>query len=383
MSTLVNNTHESSTLITKIDGLKKYSTLSVEKIKLLMEKLDEFEKYGDSLFNLDLSLAEYMYDSRKTNEIVTNTKFQDVMESLSEDSLTVYVSKAQLYKVYNVDNLDDFENDDGTIYRKPEYGPVHEVVRDSHPQKLTIVFKDVIALDKITIIKNYIATYIQKNAAFANFKPSDVTVYYYDNTTEFLISYLRMADISAKEKMVENFIKFMKSKGELVLSKLIEVKHPACDELDGARFYKLPSAKNPVDHNTINIIDQLITTAAPVKNKQPMVINNTFIIQNNNSNNTNNINTVNNIKIDNASEKTLKSYYKYLYDTKPTWYVENGKVDMTIIEQSYRAYFNDYGTIKSIISRQLNGKLFHLAGAKRTTNKVLVSFEQLKQLYTQ
>ena len=114
-----------------------------------------------------------------------------------------------------------------------------------------------------------------------------------------------------------------------------------------------------------------------------MVIqNNTIIINNNNtitSNSNNNI-TINKSK--QTTKKTIKSFIKYLYDTKPVWYLEDQFVDMDVIEEQYKDYFNDNTTTKNMISRLLKDKIF--SKSSRTngiTKKKLFSYTILKTLF--
>jgi hypothetical protein len=73
------------------------------------------------------------------------------MNDIDDDSLIIYVTKAQLYKIYKPENLDDFQNDNNTHFRRRELGPVYEVVRDANPQKLTIVIKNGLLEDLATL----------------------------------------------------------------------------------------------------------------------------------------------------------------------------------------------------------------------------------------
>jgi hypothetical protein len=80
------------------------------------------------------------------------------------------------------------------------------------------------------------------------------------------------------------------------------------------------------------------------------------------------------------SVKTLKTFYKFIYDTKPEWYIENKTVSMRTIEDAYRSYFADTIISSSVISRKLKGYLFLDAGRSNgETRKKLVTYETLKK----
>jgi hypothetical protein len=317
------------------------------KLKLLNDEIEKLKNYKQRLQMLNLCLNEYMHETKKDNLILDNQTYQGQMESFSNDTLTVYVPKAQIFKVYLPDNIEDFEND-GVYYRKPENGPVHEVVRDLHPQKLSIVFNNLLSESQINTVKNHMVPFIQRNPEFVSFKSSDITVFIVDSKTEFFIKTLTLENIHEKDKMTESFMKILYKNGNKELADFIQLRQPICPDLDGARFYRLPTDKVPVGNTKINLLDNLISILPSSLPSQQIVFNinvtNTSNVSNINSNNSNSHITVG------TDKKTLKSFFKHIYDTKPNWYIENGKVSIKIIENAYREYFEDYTMIAPMIS---------------------------------
>lgn len=346
-----------------------------DKMEVLLEHAREFKKIRDSILELDTDFQQYLDQTKNTNQIIPRKDFQNKLNNISPDSLIMYVKKAQIYKVYNVENLSDFEHDEGTHYRRQQYGPVYEVVRDTHPQKLMIVVQDDIQGEQLQNVKSHITEFIGKDPSLSKTQLSDLRVYSNDNNTEFVVSSLRLKNMQEKELFIESFIRFMQQKGETVLANQIQVRYPPC-ELIGARYYELPSSKISLDNNSTAIISQLITTPT----NTPFIVNATFINYNNSTtinNSTININTS-----DQSGIKTLKSFYRYLYDTKPSWYIEDKYVDMKIIGNAYRDYFNDHETHITAISKQLRQAMF--SNSRRTsgtTQKKLVTYNALKKYF--
>jgi len=362
--------------------LYAFKDMNFKKLTIYLEKLKEIVAFKEQLNNLDLDLSEHLAITKNNNHIMTPPEFQDNMANIDDHAVMVYVHNAQLFKIYNSECMEDFINDDNCIYSyEHKYGTVEQVVRDAHPQKLNILFCAILTPIQINDVKKYIQDFMRQNPAFSNFNASSIYVSTYDNKTEFLLSEFMLKNISEKEKVLELFLKVLWRKKEDFLANSLELKHPPCMELDGARFYKLPSGKNPIGkRNPIHVLDQLMTTSVNHKSNST-VINNTFIIQNKCINNTNNNTTVINEK-STDSDKTLKSFYKMIYDSKPLWYKENGIVELDTIEAAYRDYFDDHVTTKAVISRQLNGKLFNPSSkATRTAKKVLVPYVELKKLF--
>jgi len=351
-----------------------------EKIELYSNMLSALEKELDDLDDLDINLQEYMYETKNTNEIVSYLDFPRRLKETSDDSLIIYIKKAQIYKIYNAETLNEFEQDVGTHYRKSEFGPAYEVVRDSSPQKLMIIIQDDVETNKLQSIKTLLVAFTKIHPVFANIALSDMLIYNSDNNIEFVISSITFDNMHEKEQFIESFIVFTENNGENELAKKIKLRPPPSN-IPNTRYYKLPCSKECTTETNSSIIDQLITPQ-----KSSVVINNTFIIQNGNNNN-NNINCgsfTTNIteKSKKTSKKTIKTFCKHIYNNKPDWYEENSYVSIDIIEDEYRKYFEDTSINKSMISRYLNKSMFD--GNMRTngvTKKKLLSFKNLKKSF--
>lgn len=356
-----------------------------KQLDIILENSKNSKKNNDQIRDVDMDMAQYLHESKNENDIYHVNDIQDKLDDINDDSLIIYVKKAKLYKVYSANHMDDFENDSGTHYRKPEYGPAYEVVRDKHTQKLIFVMSGEMSDTNINQIRDSLIKFISSKSDKSGQKAHDLKVYNSNHTTEFMISNYSFENISAKQLFLEDFIRFMQSAGKDEIASKILITPPPC-ELVGARFYKLPTDKLILDGNkmkpiTDNILNHMITTStSPVVMQQ-----NINIVVNNTINNTINGNVqINSTKIkkSNEAKKTLKSFYKYIYDTKPAWYLSGKSVPVKIIEQAYRDYFDDNTTGWTSISRQLNGSLF--TKTERSNNivkKKLIQYEKLKDLY--
>lgn len=367
-------------------------TISLDKIKDIYNGMDRAQKIKMTnivkgweqttieLSKTNLQLQEYLVTCKGPNTVIGSSDIQKEIDNVDDKSLMVYVSNAQLYKIYQQNHLNDFINDDNTIYRKSETGPVHEVVRDIKPQKMTVIInKDLLDME-VRTIKNLLFEFIKKNPAF-KLTISDIIVFKYDNKTEFMVRNLLLSDILQKEKLIKGFIKFLKDNDETLseIYGLIELWHPTCDEVDGARFYKLPSAKNVISENTLSILDQLVSMSNNNNNQTNIVnINNPTIIIQNGHTNTSSVNI--------TTEKNVKQYCnefcEFLCETKPKWYVENGNVELSTIANAFRQY-SGLDTDSRLLSRYLNGLIYDTKPTKnqRNTKKQLLTYtDVLKRL---
>lgn len=363
-------------LLSVIDRIRnKISTCNITgKGEIFLEMIMELERRLDLAMNVDLSLREYM--SETSNEVYSSEEFASNVKNISDDSLIIYVKKAELYKVYGPEELDDYCQDSSTHYRKREYGPVYEVVRDANSQKLMIVISDTIQDERLQTFKSKIFKFIKYSKKEFAEATTELKIYNNDNETEFVFSSIRFDNIQEKEIFIEDFTHFMRMEGHNEIASKIQLRAPKSN-IAGARLYKIPELKTLIEsHGTSSMLDQLITTSS---SSAPVVINNnTFNINIGNST-VNNVRTKKIVNVAKLEKKTLRTFYKFIYDTRPDWYEENKFVEMEIIADAYREYFNESEIQSSVISKKLNGELFTKSTrSKGTTKKKLHAFEILR-----
>ena len=350
-----------------------------DSLQILSNDLDKLIRKKQKVLELDTQLRSWMYETQNTNTIIADTDFQEKLNDISSDSLIIYVKNAQLYKIYKTDNMTDFEQDVGTHYRKPDdNGVAYEVIRDSLPQKLMIVMKVNMDSDQLKIIKKYIMDFIQSEPTLSETKPSDLKIYGNDNNTEFIVSSVLLDNMSAKELFIEKFIRFMQQKGENELANQIQLRLPPCYELEGARLNKLPYIKTMLENNPSTcLISDLLTNSKTINGN--IIINNTYNIVGNTINSNNNNSNISVSQIHN-SNKSIKSFCKHIYDTKPSWYIESKYVALGDIEDAYRNYFDDDDIALSMISKKLKGSIFtNSTRINNITKKKLVSYIVLQK----
>jgi len=356
--------------------LTTFEGLDPRKRKILAEKMREWIAEKNKIADLDISLNEYLYETKHNNEIIPDKEFLNHINKIASDSLIIHIKKAQIYKVYNVSDLEEFDNDHRTYLRKPENGPVHEVVRDEFPQKLTIMINDDVDDTQLMEIKHNIIEFIKKNPAFIGATISDVKAFSMDGNTEFVLSSVTMQNFYEKDKIITAFIRFLKELGKTTLASKI---HNQMYEspMDGIRLYKLPGSKTDRDNIKYNILDQLITTPGKAN---PVINNITYIVNNSTVNNVNigTIQKTTNIIDSKSSKKTLKTFVAFIKDNKPEWYKENEYVKLDVIENAYREYFNDNDTNITVMARNLNGILYTKSKrVQNVTKKLLIPFSEL------
>lgn len=347
----------------------------------LLEKIAELEKYVRDLSELDMHLIETVtgHLSKRPDDTYDLKSFPLKLDEISEDSTIIFLKNAELFKVYNTEELlESFVNNVNCDFKNR--GPVYEVVRDAYPQKLIIVIEDDVQ-DRLQLMKTHITEFIAQDPKFKKVGTADLVVYKTTSTTEFIAVNNILKNIHEKEEFMEDFKRYMKTKGEAVVANKIQIRPPATD-IKGVRFYELPKNKTILSGNYNDSLNHLINqvSVANPNSSTPTVINltvNNIVNGNVNSNNTNT--TTNNII---NTGKTVKAFYKHLYNTKPSWYVENALVDMEHIVNAYREFFNDSTILATHVSKKLNGGLYN--NGTRTngvTKKKLVSYATLRGLF--
>lgn len=371
---------ELSTLAAYLSNMEKTILSSSKRLELL-EIYRKAAADTRLLQNLDEELKDYINTTSDVDQIIPYNEFASKLGNISDDSLIIYIKKAHVYKVYNSDQLDEFQNDDGTHYRKPEYGPAYEVVRDANPQKIMVVVKDNIRGEKLQQIKQDIVDCIKTNPAFSKTSVNDLRVYSSNNNTEFVVSNIKIQNITEKENIIDDFIDFLQKKGKQEIADKIQFRLPPSG-VRGVRFQLLPSSKTSLDNIPSNILDQLLTTTPSGTN---LTVNYT-VINNNNQINSNNItsntnNSVTNVVKKRVGKKTLETFYKHLYNSKPSWYIENVLVDIANIEKEYKEYFIGTEDSRSAISKKLKKIFVSSTRTDGTTKKKMLPFSDLKKLF--
>lgn len=390
-----------------------YSGISLEP-----GKLKNLEPYIEDLANrvikqkdLDIVLRNGLIDTigeNGNNQIISDDEFSNMLSQIKDDALIIYIKKAQTYKVYNPaedgdtnEMLSNFVDDDNTKFRpghNRNNGPVYEVVRDTHPQRLLITIREDINTEKIKYIKHQIVEFTKKYKQFAETSIENLKVYGNDNFTEFLVGNIRFKNIHERDTFVESFIKYMRECKKDRIADKIELRPPLGD-IEGTRLYRLSSQKTPKESTVIlNSLDHLVTSVTSSGQTHltfngPVTINGDVHINSNLVNNGmigNAIGaaigtTVNNTSLKNKIiKKNISSFCQYLYDNKPDWYKEGKFVELDYIENAYKEYFGKDAS-SSIISKQLKNIVYtdsirKTKDGKSKTYKKLVKRDALRYI---
>lgn len=377
-----------------LDEITKCKNMEPNKLQMLLPYLDEWMDTVHNIKELDLPLREGMETSLEENSrhvIIKDEEFKDKLNEIGDESLIIYIKKAQVYKVYNPDENGDtetmysnFVDDDNTKYRPKQNrnnGSVYEVVRDTHPQRLLITIAEDINSDKIEYIKKQIVEFINKHTEFSETNMSNLKVYGNDNHTEFLVSDIQFKNIAERDEFMESFIKYMKEFKRDAIADKIQVR-PPLGTVKGTRLYKVGSQKTSKDSSIIiNSLDHLVTYTSPT-GQTHVTINGPVTIVNGGKNKIN----ISNAAVQQTTvKKTISTFCRHIYDTNPDWYKEGDYANFTDIEDAYRQYFEDDESKTFAISKMLNGVLFtksqrKMENGEQKVLKKLVKKEALKKV---
>lgn len=346
---------------------------------------------------IDPDFRRELADRTDRLTLVNIEDIEVVAKGVDNESPIFFVEKAGAYIIYGPGQVCNYVQDVNTILKNEK---VYEVVRDNNPQKLVIVLNCNMSDPHLEQLKQSILKYIKNNSSY-NAGDSDMKVFRDSeerhSKLEILVTTVIFNNALERVQFISGFREFLRSdtgseiyNGTMVADK-IEFYGKKAKGL-AAQLYKTPSRKTQVarisgDDNPEKVFDLMVT---------PIVINN-YVVNGGVNNTVNNIAgdyiaatgnaTVNKtvqkqkIVIEKNKKKTIKDFYKYIYDTKPEWYIENGKVEWSTIEEFYRTYFNDQQTPRQTISQKLNGALFTAGGRSNSgaTRKRLYSYADLKK----
>lgn len=176
---------------------------------------------------------------------------------------------------------------------------------------------------------------------------------------------IKMQDVIIRAVSDSFLRKDAETQKEIVSGNLVKLKTQQIDLLS-----EMPSLLKPEVHTINSCDDDNMDTTDDIADNSYNIPNVTSV----------NI-TVNNINTHKTDEpvfkKTIETFCRSIYDTRPKWYSENKMVDINIIADAYREYFGG-NKITSAISADLKSKLFN-AGTRRNgaTLKKLVPYEHL------
>ena len=359
------------------------------KIDELQPYLDELVKRKNIIERKDTRVANIvMGTDTKESPVIKPEEFPSKIRSLPAGSLAIYIQPAELYKIYSPESISQFENEYHTHYRYPKNGPVYEVVKDDQLQKLLIRVDDKISDNSLTQVKQWVLEFLHMQESYATVKPSDLTVFNNDDTTEFLLSCVQFSNIFERDSYIRDLIRFLRKKDDdlasLFANKIIT--NNQVSDIEGIQLYRLPSLETPMSgvssSDALCILNQLLSVTSATAT--PIVINNIT-----NSNYTiaetvaiGNSNTIKTVKKPVSRHVQMKTFYKHLYDTRPDWY-EVGVdtwVEIEHIVKEYRDFFDDDDTRKSEISKNLSSLFVKSKRSNGSTVKQLISFEKLKTL---
>lgn len=374
--------------------LGNISSMPLENKQKIEKGIRDLVDKKRALVHVDPDFKRELADRTDRLTLVDVEDMEGKMKEIDKGSLVLYSKKANSYVIYDPNKVGNFIQDYNTVFKNET---IFEVVMDNNPQRLVFVIKYNMTDKHIDQLKRSILRYIKSNSTY-DATLSDVKVFrdmdVNRTKVEIIVNTVIFNSVYEKMKFVSGFKQFLASDAReevmdaLIVADKIDFYGPKAKGID-AQLYKTPSlksqvARSPGDDKPEKIFDLMMT---------PVIINN-IVVSGDVNTTVNHISgdyiagnaTVNKTTVNKQTvvvknkKKTLKDFYKYIYDTKPEWYIESGKVEWSTIEDEYRTYFNDQNTPRQTISQKLNGSLFTAGGRSTsgTTQKRLVSYADLK-----
>jgi hypothetical protein len=379
-----------------LDDLSLSKTMDPEKQKLMYSVLKKAVEQRKKLIKVDFDFKRTI-ESRTDRLQVINA---DAIENkeFDEGSLILYSENADSYLIYNSGKVSNFIQDFATIFRRN--GLVFEVIMDNNPQRLVFIIKHDMSDEHIILLKKLLLEFIQEDKKY-KVTPSDVK-FFKDSTgssinVEVIVNSVIFESFMEKMAFVEDFKKFLSDENlthevASVVDK-IDYKLPKAAGLKG-QLLKAPYLKTQVipqkgDEKPDRIFDGMATPI--IINNHTFVVNGTVVngdVINGGIVNKGNI-TIKNKTITNnvyqSTNKNPKDFCKYVYETRPEWYIENTKVRMSIIYDAYIEYLDDEDTFvkDSALSRSLGDLMFSKGQKYRdhigNSQKKLYTYEIMKK----
>jgi len=324
----------------------------------------------DNYESIDKDMVERL-NNIFSNDLVKKEQFVSIVKAIRQGSTVVYFKSAQLFKVYKKTELETLLGGQiRTIYK--QLNESYEVIPNDSKQKI-IILGDISLADSIERIKTYIVSFMISEG-ITTFTDNDIVCYKSKESIEIIINDYYVENQTEHDEIVKKLLNYIlqQEKNTKIVQKINTLSY---SEFEGVKMVSMPSEKQLLATEYIEPLLTMISNVTQCSGFKNQI--NLSVTIHDHSINTINDNSINTTNI-NENPKTIKTFCKYLFDERPEWYIENTYVPIEIIEQKYRAYFNDNYYSRANISRLLKGKLFTSSTRiKSVTHKKLFSFRDL------
>lgn len=348
-------------------------------IKIASDAITQMQKTT----RIDMKLVSHLegLDKEMKNTIYSD-KFPTQMSSIDDDSTIIYLKNAEIYKVYSPESCHELSNH---LIADFKVQPIYEVVRDNRPQKLIIVIDDT-NYERMKIIEKYLSEFIKEHkCAICPDNDPHIEILENKDKTEFVVTNVIFNNLHEKIDFTEDFILYMSSK-EKEISEKIQL-YPEQSGIKGIKYYDVPTRKINMKNGRLNDNLDMLVSKYPSSNIVVNLTVNNTIIDNSINNSTITKSTINSniskIKASNGAptKKELNAFYKNIYESKPSWYIENEYIELSTIESAYKKFFPNKQYTIAHISKQLKDMFIKSKRLNGSTVKMLIPMNDLKKIY--
>lgn len=318
----------------------------------ILEGLKNYKDYKA----IDQALVATLKDQFQ-NGVKPKRELDNVMRTIENGSVVVYFKSAQMFKIYQKDDIEKVLGGElRTLYKN--LGSTYEVVPTDKEQKI-IIIGDGSLVNSLDKIKRYIIAFM-KEKGVNTMSEKDLICYKNEGYVEIIVNNYYVSNSVERKAIVNELLEYIRQK-EQSESLANSMGRSYYSAIAGADMVKMPPGKESIGgfiepssglitnlakcqkiervaggntYNTINISIAKVETlqmATNISNGSTNTVNNTLII-----------NTVTEMH-----KLNIEAFLDFIRDTQPEWFKEGEWVEKKYIEDKYLEMYDEYGFPKN------------------------------------
>lgn len=310
---------------------------------------------------IDQALVATLKDQFQ-NGVKPKRELDNVMRTIENGSVVVYFKSAQMFKIYQKDDIEKVLGGElRTLYKN--LGSTYEVVPTDKEQKI-IIIGDGSLVNSLDKIKRYIIAFM-KEKGVNTMSEKDLICYKNEGYVEIIVNNYYVSNSVERKAIVNELLEYIRQKeqSELLANSMGKSYYSA---IVGADMVKMPPGKESIG-GFIEPSSGLITNLAQCQKIERVAGGNTYntinisigkvdtlqmatnISNANNTNNTSN-NTVIIKTMTEIHEENIEEFIEYIKNSQPNWFKEGEWVEKRCIEEKYLELYDEYAFPKTFWS---------------------------------
>lgn len=313
------------------------------------------------------------------NGVKPKRELDNVMKTIDNGSIVVYFKSAQMFKVYQKDDIEKVLGGELRTFYK-NLGQTYEVIPTDKEQKI-IIIGDGSLVESLDKIKRYIVSFMNE-MGLSTMAEKDIICYKNEGYVEIIINNYYVSNSSERKTIVNELLEYIKQK-EKSVTLTDGLNRSYYSEITGADMVRTPPGKESIG-GFIEPSSGLLTNLNRCHKIERANGGNT-LVQIGSVSITTNTQVINNVGDGNqvvigAKVNTIKEFLSHIKQTKPDWYVPEKLVAKQLIQEKYEELYGpvSYKKFHNMFYKKIFGDSVRSGtGQDRTTMVKLYAFNRI------